>query len=115
LIRLAIRAILRRPMPRLAATLPLVAAALLACGTPCGDLADHICLCQPAGSLRDACRRTVSDQIGKGNPKPGQTQEAFCEDRLPHCKKPSEDPGMCERLLTDAGRVDCGLAFPPAQ
>lgn len=115
MIRPAIRAILRRPMPRLAATLPVVAAALVACGTPCGDLADHICLCQPPGSARDACRSSVSEQIGKGNPKPGDDQQKFCEDRLSHCKKPSEDPQLCDRLLTDAGRIDCGLAFPPAQ
>ncbi len=93
-----------------------VALALLlaaACGSPCGDLGTRICNCQPAGSLRDSCNRAVSDQISKGNPKPGSSEQDFCKDRLNHCADPSDDPTMCDRLLTTQGRIDCGLAYGP--
>ena len=108
----AIRAILRGPMRRLLA-IPL-AAALTACGSPCGDLGERICLCQPPGAARDACRRSIDEQIDSGNPRPGEDQQRFCEERLSRCLEPSKDPLMCDRLLTPEGRVACGLAYDPA-
>jgi hypothetical protein len=114
LIQPAFRAILRGPMRRLLAMLPLAAA--LACGSPCEDLVDRICACQPVGPLRDSCSRTGKDQIENGNPKPGSSQDSLCERKLDTCPNPSNDPAACEKLETEEGKIACGLAaeLPPA-
>lgn len=109
------RAILRAPMRRLLAVLtalPLVLAA--ACGSPCEDLGDRICRCQPSGASRDACNNAIQDQIGSGNPKPGSSQQDFCEAKLKTCPNPSNDDLACDRMRTEDGKIACGLAYPVA-
>lgn len=112
------RAILRPLVKRLLSALAvssLLAAG--ACGSPCEDLGDRICLCQPPGGQRDACKQAIRDQIGKGNPKPGKSQQDFCDERLrgtadlAACPNPSSDANACEKQATEAGKVQCGLAY----
>ncbi len=102
------------PPPRAAAALAaLVALAALGCGTPCQDLASRICGCQPAGAARDACNNEVSNLLGGASPT--AADQTRCQTLLASCKDPSEDTGMCDRLNTCQGKVDCGLAYdcPP--
>lgn len=99
-------------MRRLLATTALAALALLGpgCGSPCQDLADRICNCQPAGTLRDNCKSSVKTQLGSSNPN--GADQAFCADRLQHCPDPESTPAQCQALQTPAGKEACGLAFP---
>jgi hypothetical protein len=105
----------RHPPPpvRSLLVLPLlVATALLGgCGSACEDLGDRVCLCQPPGALRENCRRAVEEQLDQGDPKPGETQQDFCEQKLRTCPEPSKDEDMCDRLSTPRGKFDCGLAY----
>jgi hypothetical protein len=96
-------------MPRLAALLPLVLA--LACGSPCQDLGERICGCQPAGSARDGCKRAVEDQIDRGNPRPGDSEQDRCEALLATCPDPGSDEDACDEIQTEQGRIACGLAY----
>jgi hypothetical protein len=96
----------------LAIALAAAAALLAACGSPCEDLATRICDCQPAGAIRDSCVQTVKNQVGRDATKPSQAQEQFCASKLSTCADPSKDSGVCDRLKTQQGKVDCGLAFP---
>jgi len=90
-----------------------VLAALASCGSPCQELGDRICDCQAPGVARDQCKSAVQTQLGSGAQKPGKADETFCQEKLATCHAPANDPGMCDRLATPAGKVDCGLAFPP--
>jgi hypothetical protein len=94
----------------LAVTL-LVAAALSGCGSPCQDLGNRICKCQPEGNSREICERAVDEQVEDGNPKPGGDDQDFCEQKLRSCPDPDDDPAMCERLDTAEGKQACGLAY----
>ncbi len=94
-----------------AAHAALVALAALGCGTACEDLASRICGCQPAGTARDACNNEVKNLLGGASPTPDD--ESHCRTLLATCKDPSADTGMCDRLNTCQGKVDCGLAYGP--
>ena len=85
-------------------------AALAGCGSPCQDLADRICNCQPQGGLRDNCKSSVRGQLGQSNPD--DATQRFCEGRLATCPDPEKTSTACDLLLTAAGKVACGLAFP---
>jgi hypothetical protein len=111
LISARFHAILRAPMRGSLAGLAVLA--LTACGSPCQDLGHRICLCQPAGALRDACNKAVQDQIGSGNPKPHQSEQDFCESKLSTCPNPSTDGTACDRQQTAEGKIACGLAYNP--
>ena len=95
-------------------TRALIAVAALAlaqgCSTPCEDLANRICGCLLAGPTRTACENQVKGQL-KRDPKPNSNDEAYCEAKLATCPAPGDDPGMCDRLNTCQGKVDCGLAY----
>jgi len=80
------------------------------CTTHCQELADRICGCLPEGSIRDTCKKQVEAQLER-DPKPGGDAQAFCDSRLATCPSPGSDPGMCDRLNTCQGKVDCGLAY----
>jgi hypothetical protein len=88
-------------------------AALVACGSPCQDLGDRICACRPPGVLRDQCTNAVQTQLGSGVQTPGKADEAYCQKLLGTCPDPGSDRGMCDRLATEQGKIDCGLAYPP--
>jgi hypothetical protein len=95
----------------LALAFTLAPLALVACGSPCEDLATRICTCQPAGTLRDTCVQSVKNQIGDSSTKPSDAQQQFCETRLKTCADPNSDSTMCDRLKTAQGKEQCGLAF----
>jgi len=100
-------------MRKLLATTAIATVALLGlaqCGSPCQDLAERICNCQPAGTLRDNCKSSAKQQIGSSNPT--SSDQAFCADRLQHCPDPASTPTQCQVLQTQQGKEDCGLAFP---
>jgi hypothetical protein len=100
-------------MQKAVAAAALAALALLGlahCGSPCQDLADRICNCQPAGTLQDNCKSSVKTQISSSNPT-GDDQ-AFCADRLKTCPDPNSTPSQCQVLNTQKGKEECGLAFP---
>ena len=92
-----------------------VAALALAqgCDTSCQELANRICGCLLEGPTRDGCERQVEAQLER-EPKPDGNTQAFCESKLATCP-PAGDSGMCDRLNTCQGKVDCGLAYdcPP--
>jgi hypothetical protein len=94
----------------------LAAAALAlacACSSPCQDLATRICKCEPSGAERTFCQRSIEDQISNGNPRPGSSEQDFCEQKLETCPDPSDSATMCQDLQTEEGKQACGLAFPP--
>ncbi len=100
-----------RPALALAAV---AALALASCSNPCTELGNRICNCQPPGVAQDNCKNQVKTALGSGPDKPSQADEAYCQGRLATCNDPSKDPGMCSRLLTYQGKVDCGIAYPRA-
>jgi hypothetical protein len=89
-----------------------VAAGIVACGSPCQDLADRICNCQPAGFLRDNCKSSVKNQIGGNGQRPGDSDQKACQALLGTCPDPESNPRQCEVLATPEGKIECGLAFP---
>lgn len=111
-----LRAILRAPMKGLFAT---AAFAMLlagaACTNPCQELADRICGCQPDTNSQAACTQHVKDQMSAQVDKPTTGDNAYCEQLLGTCHDPATDRGMCDRLNTYQGKVDCGLAYPKPQ
>jgi hypothetical protein len=87
----------------------LVAAALALAGcsdSPCQELGERLCACQP-GTTSDSCTTRVEDRLEDEDPG-----EGFCEDRLATCNAP-EGAVFCEWLLTEDGKVACGLAPEP--
>jgi hypothetical protein len=99
-------------MKLLALAVAATALALSACGSPCQDLADRICNCQPAGTLRDACRSSVTNQLSNATQKPGGSDETFCTQKLATCPDPASTANQCERLDSTVGKIECGLAYP---
>jgi hypothetical protein len=87
-----------------------LALGLAGCGSPCQDLADRICDCQPAGALRDNCKSSVSAQVG--SVEPTEADQRFCEERLAICPDFESSPDRCQELETQKGKEDCGLAIP---
>jgi hypothetical protein len=92
-------------MRRLAAALLVTAlAALAACGiTPCQELGQRICGCQP-GLSSSTCKTQVEQQLKSTNPG-----EATCDKFLASCSAP-EGIDLCEWMLTEAGKKACGLS-----
>ncbi len=81
------------------------------CDEPCEDLAKRICACLPAGGARDACDREVKTEILAAHTSRQQDDE--CRSLLGVCPNPDRDPGACDFMKTEAGKVACGLAYPP--
>ncbi len=109
---------LARPVRRLlisASLLAFAAPLLAACGDPCQDVADRICGCEVDSVHQSACRTRVSGSLKNGSYRPTQTDHAYCSHLLDTCPDPNDDPQMCIRLQTPQGKIDCGLAYPPAQ
>ena len=96
----------------------LLAAALAAtltgagCGSPCQDLGDRICTCQPAGSVRDSCKSSIRNELGNVI-NPGDAQEKTCAQLLGTCPDFAAHPDQCRSLNTVEGKVACGMAQPP--
>jgi hypothetical protein len=88
-------------MPRLAAAA--LVAVLAACGTsPCQELGQRICGCQP-GLPSSTCKTLVEQQLKSTNPGDGT-----CDTILASCNAPA-GADLCEWMLTEAGKKACGL------
>ncbi len=96
-------------MLRLAAAVLL--AALAACGTShCQTLGERICGCQP-GLDSATCKTQVQNLLNASSPG-----ESKCAEYLNTCKpenpKANGNPDLCDWMLTDQGKVSCGLEEP---
>jgi len=94
--------------------LPLVLAAALvaaACGSPCQELGDRICNCNPGGVIRDTCKSAVKNQLSASG-EPTQEDQNRCQALLATCPDPGDDPTICDALATAQGKARCGLAYP---
>jgi hypothetical protein len=93
---------------------PLLAALALAlahagCSTsPCQELGERICRCQP-GTTHDGCRTQVERRVDGLDPD--AALEDLCEARLATCQAPAGYE-LCEWLLTPDGKEACGLTAP---
>jgi hypothetical protein len=92
-------------MRRLALASLVVLAA--ACGdSPCQDLGERICSCQP-GMSEDACTSQVEAQL-----EDASISDGTCEQILDACTAPA-GADFCEWLLTEDGKDACRLTPPP--
>ncbi len=90
-------------MRPLSAVLLAASLALAACGTsPCQELGERICKCQP-GLDSTTCKSQVERLLKSENPG-----KATCEALLDSCNAPS-GLDLCEWMLTEPGRAACGL------
>ncbi len=83
-------------------------ATLLACSTsPCQQLGEKLCSC--SGLSTDACKTQVEEDL-----KRHEMSDSTCEAFLASCnddKPPAAD--FCEWLLTENGKVACGISQAP--
>jgi hypothetical protein len=95
-------------MRRLAATAALALLAAACSTSPCQELGEKLCSC--SGASQDDCKRQVEFQLEDLHPD--QATEDRCDALLGSCNPP---PGaeLCEWLLTEDGKVNCGLAPEP--
>lgn len=102
----------RRRFQTLPALLLATASALAAgCTTPCEELGQRICACQPAGALRDACDKNVTSLVRQA--KTNEAQQDFCDSKLKSCPDPTSDSTACDVMNTPAGKDRCGLSYTP--
>jgi len=86
------------------------------CSSPCQDLGDRVCNCQPAGATQTACRTDVKNRINAAHPS--GDEQSYCSNLLKTCPEPpsnwtaSSPPPQCALLDTCQGKVNCGLALP---
>lgn len=95
-------------MRRLAAIAALALLAAACSDSPCQELGERLCSC--TGQSGDDCKRQVEFQIDDLHPD--QATEDRCDALLGTCNAP---PGalLCEWLLTEDGKVQCGIAPAP--
>lgn len=84
------------------ACMALVAMAGLAagCKSPCVQLAEKICDCQPTQVDRDNCNATVSARADQVSPT--DADEQTCDALVDKCD--------CHEINTPEGKKNCGLA-----
>jgi hypothetical protein len=81
------------------------------CSSPCQDLGDRICQCEPEGQVRNNCKTNVKARVRAAAPTSGEA--SYCSAVLGSCPDPGGDVNMCAYMLnTCAGKVACGLALP---
>ncbi len=84
----------------------LLLAALAACGTsPCQELGQRICACQP-GLDSTTCKTQVQNLLNSLNPG-----TSTCDALLSSCTAP-QGADLCEWMLTPDGKKACGLTPP---
>jgi hypothetical protein len=84
-----------------------IALACLAAGcsdSPCQELGERLCSC--TGLSGDECTAQVEAQIDASDPG-----DSTCESFLGSCSAPA-GLDLCEWLLTEDGKVACGVAQP---
>lgn len=85
----------------LSAAIALVASlGSFACSTPCEELAEKICACEPNRSAIEACKRRAQDR--QSTHDPGTKGQARCEKYIDTCD--------CHAIGTAPGDRACGLA-----
>jgi hypothetical protein len=81
------------------------------CSSPCQDLGDRICQCEPEGQVRNNCKTNVKARVRAAAPTSGEA--SYCSAVLGSCPDPGGDVNKCAYMLnTCAGKVACGLALP---
>ena len=81
------------------------------CSSPCQDLGDRICQCEPEGQVRNNCKTNVKARVRAAAPVGGEVD--YCSSILGSCPDPGGDLNTCAYMLnTCAGKVACGLALP---
>jgi hypothetical protein len=86
----------------------IAALAILAGGcsdSPCQELGEKLCGCTGTGT--EACKRQVDAQLETLDPD--DATEDRCERLLGSCSPPA-GAELCEWLLTEDGKVACGIA-----
>ena len=72
----------------------------IGCTSPCVQLAEKICGCQPTQRDRSACNSQQSSRSDQVNPT--AAEEQACAELIDKCD--------CHLLDTPQGKIDCGLA-----
>jgi hypothetical protein len=81
------------------------------CSSPCQDLGDRVCQCEPEGQVRNNCKTNVKARVRAAAPTSGEA--SYCSAVLGSCPDPGGDVNKCAYMLnTCAGKVACGLALP---
>ena len=62
--------------PLLAALGLALAFGSVGCSTPCQDLGDRICQCEPEGQIRNNCKTNVKARVRAAAPTSGETTTA---------------------------------------
>jgi hypothetical protein len=81
------------------------ALALTGCKTKCRQLSEKLCDCAINTNDKDNCLRRASNS--EAISPPTEIDEAYCGGLLDTCD--------CRLIDTAQGKVNCGLARPPAQ
>jgi hypothetical protein len=93
-------------MARRIAALAALALAASGCSkSPCQELGERICRCQP-GMTEDTCKTQVQGQLDGIDTT--SSFEDFCQQRLDACNAP-QGADFCEWLATADGKDACGL------
>lgn len=87
--------------------LALIVALSAGCSGPCQDLGDRLCRCVGVGTTRDACERSVKEQLQELDPS--KSVEDLCDARLKTCNAP-DGAEFCEWINTACGKASCGLS-----
>jgi hypothetical protein len=90
--------------------LAIAAAVALAagCTSPCQELGERLCECNPSGVSTDTCKRQVSNMVDDADPS--KDQESVCSERLDTCDAPG-GADFCTWVETAEGKRACGLAY----
>jgi hypothetical protein len=81
------------------------------CSSPCQDLGERICQCEPEGQIRNNCKTNVKARVKAS--APGASDDDLCSSLLGTCPDPNGNVEACAYMLnTCPGRVACGLALP---
>jgi hypothetical protein len=81
------------------------------CSTPCQDLGERICQCEPEGQVRNNCKTNVKARVRAA--APSSSEEDYCNSILGTCPDPNGNVETCAWMLnTCPGKVACGLALP---
>lgn len=94
-------------MTRLALAAAIAVLATACSESPCQELGERLCRCTGVGS--EQCKRQVEAQLEALDPT--EATENLCDDKLGTCNAP-EGADLCEWLLTEQGKIACGIALP---
>jgi len=89
-------------MKLLPAVAAVAALSLAGCTSPCVQLAQKLCECQPTTSARDSCNTAATNRASQVTVT--SADETVCSGLLDKCD--------CHAVDTAEGKVNCGLARP---